>query len=52
MADLDTYCYRWVSPAIWPHALVDIFSVQTTEDRARVTCLACLHALGSQKSKS
>jgi hypothetical protein len=42
-------CFNWTSPAIWPHAVSDINDVWTTEDRAKVTCPSCLHALGSQK---
>lgn len=42
---LDTYCYRWMTPHIWPHAVRDIGAVQTTPDRSKVTCTACLAAL-------
>ena len=42
-------CFAWTSPAIWPHAVPDIFSTVTSADRSKVTCASCLHTLGSQK---
>lgn len=35
--------------ALFPHAVPDILAAQTTHDREKVTCQACLWAMGSQK---
>jgi hypothetical protein len=40
-------CFAWET--FWPHAVPDLQRIVKTTDRLAVTCLACLHALGSQK---
>lgn len=44
---MSELCFRWET--YWPHAVRDIGAIQATHDRAKVTCDACLWALGTQK---